>query len=219
MRITDLSVGFGTGDNYHLNTEITDHLTHAETKDRLEYPAEGFAVRRLVMSDHSATHVDAPVHFIPGGKTIDQTPLDIYAGPARVVDFSGDTGDQGELALPDFAEKTDNEHIEIRAGDCVLFRFEGENGKVYSGLSEDLSGYLASRKVRLVGTDQPSIDWSENKSRPAHRILLSAGIPVVEMLTNLDAVKGKEATFMGFPLKITGATGSPIRAVAIQQQA
>lgn len=216
MKIIDLSIEFGTGSNYHLDTEISDHVTHAETKHRLEYPAEGFAVKRLVMSDHSGTHVDAPAHFIPGGKTIEQTPVDIYVGAAKVVDFSGEKGNEGELKLPVFQDKISDEGIEIEAGDCVLFKFQGKTVKVYSGLSEEVSAFLAEQKVRLVGTDQPSIDWSENKTRPAHRVLLSSAIPIVEMLTNLELLKGKKSTFMGLPLKMTGATGSPIRAVAIE---
>jgi kynurenine formamidase len=168
------------------------------------------------MSDHSGTHVDAPAHFIPGGKTIEQTAPNIYVGPAKVVDFSGDDGDEGELKLQVFKDKLTDKALEIEAGDCVLFKFQSENGKVFSGLSEEVSSFLSEQKVKLVGTDQPSIDWSENKTRPAHRVLLSAEIPIVEMLTNLELIKGGKATFMGLPLKMTGATGSPIRAIAIE---
>ena len=215
MKIIDLSKPIVHGDNYHCDVEISDYATHAQTAARLTLPAKGYAVKKLIMSDHSATHVDAPLHFIPDGQSIDEPSLDRYCGPAKVIDFSADTGDQGELTLSVFLAKLSNENISLEQGDCVLFKFQEGDKIAYSGLSEHTSAQLVESGVRLVGTDQPSIDWFENKTRPAHRLLLAAGIPVVEMLTNLQSIKNKQAVFMGLPLKITGATGSPIRAAAL----
>ena len=215
MKLIDLSTELAHGDNYHFDAAITDHVTHSETKPRFEPPAEGYAVKKLLMSDHTATHVDAPRHFIPDGPTIEATNLDKYYGPGKVLDFSDYNSKGGQLTLSVFMEKLQQEDIAISAGDCLLFKFKGSDGPVFNGLAEDLSQHLVDSKIKLIGTDQPSIDYMENKSRPAHRVLLGAGIPIVEFLTNMETVKGKPFTFIGLPIKLKGATGSPIRAVAM----
>lgn len=216
MRLIDLSGELYDGQGGHLEIAIQDHRTHEETRDWFAPPAVGMAAKKLTLCDHSGTHVDAPLHFIPDGRTIDQVPLESFAGPGWVADFSRADGTGEQLTLDDFerwCDEADDRNVE--AGDAVLFRLKKPDGdNAYVGLSEDLSRHLVDAGARLVGTDQGSIDWPKNKSRPAHRLLLAAGIPIVEGLINLDQLADESFTFLALPLKLRGATGSPVRAAA-----
>ena len=83
------------------------------------------------------------------------------------------------------------------------------------GLGESAARYLASKGTNLVGTDSPSIDLGRDKSFGTHRILSSENILIVENLANLDRISSWEFDFAILPLNLKGATGSPVRAVAL----
>lgn len=82
------------------------------------------------------------------------------------------------------------------------------------GLSKEAARYLVRKKATLVGIDAANIDHPSEKMFPAHNILLPNNIPIVENLYNLDALGRDEFRFIALPLKLRGATGSPVRAVA-----
>ena len=69
--------------------------------------------------------------------------------------------------------------------------------------------------MALVGIDSANIDHPNDGDFPAHKTLLGRGIPSIENLTRLGAVRSRSFTFVALPLAITGATGSPVRALAI----
>lgn len=155
---------------------------------------EGYFMNALSMGEHTGTHVDAPAHFIEGGKTVDELPLERFTGPGKVVRVEG----------PITAE-----HVKgagALGGFIVLFL---TNGRGF--LTEEGARELVRMNVRAVGIDMPSID----RDGSAHRVLLSSEIPIFENLTNLELLLGKEFTFMAFPLRIKGGSGSPVRAVAV----
>jgi kynurenine formamidase len=213
----DLSGELFDGQGGHLQTVIEDFRTHEQTESWFQPPCKGMAAKKLILCDHSGTHVDAPLHFVPGGKTIDQVDLGKFAGPGVLVDFSAQEGTGEELTLEAFRDWAEASSARPKPGDALIFRLKKDSGEgnVYVGLSEELASWIVDSRIGIVATDQGSIDWPKNKSRPAHRILLAAGIPVVEGLTNLNTLAGRAFTFLALPLKLRGATGSPVRAAAL----
>jgi len=158
---------------------------------------DGYYMNVLKMGEHSGTHVDAPAHFIPGGKTIDEMPLERFAGRGMVVDVRNGNNPVRLDEIPDGGY----------FGKIVLFLTGGRE------LSPEVALFLVAEGVKAVGTDSMSIGGDA-----VHRILLSEEVPVFENLINLEALLGKDFTFVAFPLKIEGGSGSPVRAVALFQE-
>ena len=216
MRLVDLSGNIFDGQGGHFPTVVKDFKTiDTATMDNPKVQRT-FAVKSMTLADHTGTHVDALAHFIPDSTTIDAMDLDLFCGEALVVNFSAEQGTGKELTMPDLEKLLLKSSVSLKKGDVVLFLLADRDGRtVYSGISGEVASFLVQKQVKLVGTNQGSIDWSENITRPAHVTLLGAGIPIVEGLCNLDQVAGEKFIFCGFPLKISGGTGSPIRAVAM----
>ncbi len=177
--------------------------------------AERCNVSKVMMGSHQGTHLDAMTHFVAGGKSIEQMPLDWFCGPARVLRMPKSAGE--EITVEDFAR---HEALLI-PGARILFAtgWEKEFGTPryftdFPSMTREAAGYLASRRLRLIGMDLPTPgrDYFE-----IHHTLLAAEVEmvIVESLANLAALPDGEFTFIGFPLKFTGGDGSPIRAVAM----
>ena len=82
------------------------------------------------------------------------------------------------------------------------------------GLSESAANYLVSKKTNLVGIDSPSVDFEARKRFSVHRIFSKNNVLIVENLANLEKIKSSKFHFVVMPLKLKGATGSPVRALA-----
>ena len=159
---------------------------------------DGYYMNVLKMGEHAGTHVDAPAHFIPGGKTVDEMPLESFIGEGIVIDVRDGEG----------AVKLDEIPEEGYFGRIVLFLTGGRE------ISPEVALFLVAEGVKAVGTDAMSIG-----DDAVHRILLSEEVPIFENLTNLELLLGTDFTFLAFPLKIEGGSGSPVRAVAFVKEA
>src|ERR1019366_7327628 len=159
---------------------------------------------RIDLSVHTGTHMDAPFHFFNGAETIDRIPLDRCVGLARLIDLR-DIAAGGEIR---------------RAHAAVLHTGWSKQWgapRYFSDhpcLTADAAQFLVDCGVQLVGVDMPSVDRAPY---PAHQILLRAGVPIVENLTNLAAIGADLFQLLVLPLKLAGRDGSPVRAVAIVQ--
>ncbi len=169
---------------------------------------------RIELSVHTGTHMDAPFHFFHDAAAIDRVPLERCMGLAALIDLRG---------IPAGGE--------IRRGHLESFR--GTLGRarlavLHTGWSKEwgspryfrdhprLSGeaaeFLLDCGVELTGVDMPSVDQAPY---PAHRVLLAAGVPIVENLTNLDAIGADFFELIVLPLRLAGRDGSPVRAIAV----
>ncbi len=149
---------------------------------------------------HTATHIDAPLHFIEGGNTIDKFPLDLFVGECLVVEAPPGpiTGAFAEEAFPwDGCER-------------VLIKGNG-----LSYLMESSAYYVADSGIKLIGTDSQTIG-NHSSNQVIHRALLGADIPIVEGL-DLSGVEPGRYFLMAQPLKVSGVEAAPCRAILIKE--
>jgi kynurenine formamidase len=207
----------------HLKTVVWDHATHAETVSLFE-GGFSFHSQGLMMCDHGPTHVDAISHLDPaeGAPSIDEMPLDTFYGPALCIDVSHVeppayvTADDLEQALAGSGQALERgDALLLRTGDHDRHGGTPEYTRRYTGLDEGAAGWLLEHGVKVFGVDSPSPDNPLSRTYPVHMMCRANGITHYENLANLDQVVGHRFTFAGFPLKIRGGTGSPVRAVAI----
>ena len=179
----------------------------------------------LSISDHSATHVDAPCHFNPSPEaaSIDEVPLENFYTEAVCLDLS-DVPLKHEITIDEMEAALVNTGEEIRKGDTVLIHM-GVNERLFGkaeylhdfpGLHVDAVHWLADREIIMFGVEAISPAPEGEANFKAHIACAKRGITHMEGLMNLDKLIGKgRFRFIGFPLKIKGGTGSPIRAVAV----
>ncbi len=161
---------------------------------------------------HTGTHVDAPMHFIKGGASLDQIPLQKFIGPVRVIDCSP------QAKAIDAAEL--NKH-DWRGARRIFFRTRNSrNGWMtdpkfhedFTYLAPDAAQLLADAGVELVGIDYLSIERFGFAQPQTHRILLGRNIPVVEGLS-LQNVQAGDYDLVLLPLRIMGHEAGPARAI------
>ncbi len=212
MEIVDLSKPIVDGMRAHVTTSIVPVLRIGDAAGKFDPPCEGFASNLLVMSDHCGTHFDAPNHFLRDGASVDQIPPSRTIGPAVVCDLTGVEDDQVEAThlVPAIARMP----VQPKRGGFLLLHTRPSNGRG-KGIGRSAAEHLVELGVRLVGTDHGGIDNTRNRDRPGHMVLLQHDILIVESLTNLDRLLGREVLFVCLPLALAGASGSPVRPIAI----
>lgn len=158
----------------------------------------------LSLSAHGGTHVDAPRHYLADGVGADQLPLSALVGPAwlAAAPARGDTLDAAALAALDLPPGTRRLLLRTRLADSP---------EHWAGLSIDAANWLVARGVILVGVDGPSVAPLGELVAP-HRVLLAAGVVVVENLL-LAGVPAGGWQLACLPLKLAGADGAPARVV------
>lgn len=181
---------------------------------------EGRETREVCMGTHTGTHVDAPLHFIKHGASIDQVPLEKLIGPVVIIDFSH---------LPENGIVTKEMLQSCSIGPRMLFKFgwgkhwnDKKFYKDYPFFSPEAAHYLVDQGVAVLGIDTPSPDdgrtvlshdviGTEHDS-PIHKIFLQSGMILVEYVANLDQVTEYEGwNLIALPIKLKGADGAPAR--------
>jgi arylformamidase len=182
--------------------------------------AATYNLTRLNMSSHIGTHVDAPLHFAPGGPDVASIDLDALSGEVRVLDLRG-----GGLAIgKEVLEKKKLKRkgrVLLKTDNCELLGKEMFS-REFAHLTSDAARYLRDLETRLVGIDYLSVDpWAPPRQGfgfPAHHELLDPREdnvkPVVILETvDLREVEEGEYRLWCFPLKVLGGEGAPARAV------
>lgn len=206
----------------HLKTVVWEHHSHGDTAKNFD---DGFSYKSfgLLLSDHGPTHVDAIAHLdpTPGAPTIDEMGLGHFCGVGTCIDVS--TANAHEYITADDLEAA------VEAGgnllqpwDVLLLR-TGTADRLggtraytfdYPGLDKSAADWLVEREVKVFGVDSPSPDNPVSREYPIHMMCRARGMTHYENLANLGVLVGRRFTFMGFPLRVRGGTGSPVRAVA-----
>ena len=166
---------------------------------------------QIAASAHTGTHMDAPLHFIADAPAMETMPIDAVVGAARVVGIRD----------PEAVRVAELEPLGLEPGERVLFRTrnsdrrltEGEFAKDFVYVAPEAARYLAERAVRTVGVDYLSVGaFREESGRETHRVLLGAGIWIIEGL-NLADIEPGAYEMICLPLLLVGSDGAPARAV------
>jgi arylformamidase len=167
-------------------------------------------VSRVEMGAHTGTHVDAPAHFLPGGAGVEELPADALIGPAAVVDARGAEGDIDAGAVSALAIPEGTVRILLKTRNEALWERD-RFAPGFVGVTEDGARALVQRGARLVGIDYLSIAPA-GEPAPTHRVLLEAGVVVLEGLDLRAAAPG--AYWLAcLPVRLEGADGAPARAL------
>lgn len=191
---------------------VTEFLSREASRGKY---AEGttFSISRVEMVANTGTYVDAPFHRFEGGPDVAGLPLE------RLADLDGilvEATDVGRAVGPERFEGLDltGRAVLVRTGWSRHFRTpQYFRGHPY--LTRGAAELLVGAGAALVGVDTLNIDDTADGTRPAHTLLLEAGIPIVEHLTNLDLLPRSGFRFHAVPAPFRGLGSFPVRAYAI----
>lgn len=201
------------GAPWHPYVEITQLGRHG---------IENRETRKIVLGTHTGTHIDAPRHFIPGGETVETIALERLNGPATVVDLSdaadGAVIDAGELEA----------RVAGRAAERLIVRFDWDRhlntSRYYTDhpfFSAQACHWMVRQGCRVLALDTPQPDdprhgRANEIDAPNHKILLGAGVILVEYLVGIRDLRSSEVELIVAPLKIKQGDGAPARCFAIE---
>jgi len=170
-------------------------------------------VSQIAMGVHTGTHIDAPAHFLTGGATLDGLPLEATIGEAVVADLRG----RARIEAASLKE------VSLGAGDILLCKTDNsalwdreDFQKDYVALTAEAAHYLIERGIKAVGIDYLSIEAFGSNDFRVHKLILGAGITVIEGL-DLSGVMPGRYEFFCLPLALSGVEGAPARAILIER--
>jgi arylformamidase len=167
------------------------------------------------MSSHTGTRMDARMHFIPGGWTMEALDLSRSVGPCRIVDLTHVEGHVGRADL-EAAEVAGQARLLLKTRNSeqgFMQREEFEEG--YSAISREAAEYLVEIGVETIGVDYLSVEPFEDGEFNIHHTLLGADVVILEGPV-LTEVEPGEYFLACLPLKLAGSDGSPARAILIR---
>jgi len=164
----------------------------------------------ISMGSHSGTHMDAPLHFIRDGISIDKIPLDTAIGRARVIEIHDTESIKPEELIPH----------QIRSGERILFKTRNSSHawqkdtfiEDFVSISKEAARFLVRCGVRVVGIDYLSVGSLKGDGIETHQILLGGNVWIIEGL-DLSQVSPGEYELICLPLKLSQGDGAPARAI------
>jgi len=181
----------------------------------------GVLVTKMQLGTHTGSHMDAPLHFIEGGESIDELDLKKIVTEAIVLDLSNKEMGSA-ITIEDLEKFSDS----IRKGDGVLLftgtsKLWGDESilRNFTYIDPNAARWLVDKKVSIVGIDCLSVEKYNADAPETHKTLLSAGIPLIETLSsNLEKIAGERVLLIALPLKIKGRDAAPARVIAIRTE-
>ena len=201
-----------------LSLPFTDGMRGLEITPKTRFETDGYQTTTLHLYSHTGTHMDAPLHWIKGGRTMDHLDLNKCVGDALVVDLSHKEPNSF-ITIEDLEPWKDK----IVPGTRLLIRSDwSDHAELedyrtsFPRVSVALAGWLVEREIWLLGLETPSVASLEifEELQKVHQILLAAEIVIVECLANLRTLP-EEIFFASLPLKVVGGDGSPARPIAM----
>jgi len=194
--------------------EITPHLTRADSRGRYA-PGTEFAIDRISMVGNTGTYLDSPFHRYADGADLAGVPLDAVADlPVVLVRLTGST-EPGVSAAALAPYDVAGAAVLLHTGWDRHWGTDAYGGTDAPYLTEDGARALVAAGAGLVGIDSVNIDSTAGDARPAHSILLAAGIPVLEHLTGLDQLPPTGARLHAAPPRVRDFGTFPVRAYAV----
>jgi len=192
--------------------DVMAHLTRADSRELYAQGTE-FSIDRISMVGNTGTYLDSPYHRYADGTDLAGLGLDQLADlPAVVVRKVGSQSRAVDAAALAATDVTDHAVLLHTGGDRHWGTPDYARDAPY--LAEDAAHWLVEHGARLVGIDAVNIDDTSNGRRPAHSVLLAAGIPIVEHLTGLHQLPVRGARFTAAPPRVAEFGTFPVRAYA-----
>ncbi len=195
-----------------------------------------YVANRFCAPEHGGTHLDAPIHFYEGRQSVDQIPLERLIAEGAVVDVREKAlqNRDYQVTVEDLqeweemnGETLDGKIVLLRTGygqfwyDRAQYLGTDKTGPEavadlhFPGLHPDAARWLvATRSIKAIGIDTPSIDYGQSKTYDTHVTLFEHNIPAFENVANLDRLPEKGLLIVALPMKIKGGSGAPLRIVA-----
>jgi kynurenine formamidase len=233
-RWVDLSYDFSSDTVYWPTSDPFNKETVSEgfTEKGYYYSAYKFCA-----AEHGGTHLDAPLHFAEGRRSVDEIPLAQLIAPAIKIDVAGraSTDRDYRISVQDLTS-WESQHGPIPDASILFLHTgfgkhwpdrskylgtdkrgpEGVAELHFPGLHPEAADWLVkNRKVSAVGIDTASIDYGQSQDFESHVILMGQNIPAFENVANLDEVPATGAHVIAMPMKIKGGSGAPLRIIAL----
>ena len=194
-----------------------------------------YASNALCTPEHGGTHLDAPIHFHEGGRTVDGIPARQLVAPGVLIDVSAQAaGDPDYRLTRDDVQRWESAHGRIPEGAIVLLRTgwgkrwpdraryfgdatPGDASRLHfpSYGPEAATLLVTDRKAGALGVDTPSIDHGPSKDFRVHRISAAVEVPGLENLARLEELPETGFWIVALPMKVGGGSGAPLRVVAL----
>ncbi|MGD2143427.1 MAG: cyclase family protein [Anaerolineae bacterium] len=211
-------------EEYHLEIDarFTEEWPQFEKYERAD--DAWYIISEVTLNTHCSTHIEFPYHHFRDGADAAEFPVERLVGEGIVLDISRWRANNSKITLADLKEVARDR---IRPGNHVFF-YTGNDEYYYTGRQHDRPWFtteciewLVTRGIGLMGVDTSGHevrgeDGVSAPGQPNHEVLLGAGIPLVEYLTNLDALLGRRFASFVLPVKISGADAFPVRVVAFE---
>ncbi len=188
-------------------------------------PDEAYTIRthKIQMKEGIGTHIDAPAHFVPEGKTISRLDLEDLIAPCIVVDVSAKAHEKYTLSSKEMVE-FEEQYGAIRAGSFVIIHTgwgqywndpqKYHNHLVFPSVSSDAASLLLERGIVGLGIDTLSPDRPED-GFPVHQMMLSSGKYIVENIANANHLPPIKAYSLVLPMKIKDGAEAPVRLIGL----
>lgn len=204
--------------------KMSVHKTHEEWEGLTDSTTKTPAVHKLELGEHTGTHVDAINHMKKDyvEQSIDTMPLNMFYTEGICLNLSN-KGFSELIEIDDLKQACAKDNLEIKAHDTVLIytdhyrkAFNTDNWSKGPGLSTEATRWLGNKNIAAFGVETMSPGVSGVSNKEVHYICGALGFTHYENMVNLYKLIGRNRfRFIGFPLKIKGGTGSPVRAVAV----
>jgi len=180
------------------------------------------ALGKFTTSTHNGTHIDAPLHWVKGGKTIDSLPLEKFVGYAAIVHLP-----RKESFSPITPEDL-GKHSNVRKGDILIIRTDWVKKlgtpQFFTEppyLTLDTVDWILEKEIKLLGVDLPCVEEVRVLKKgvsPVHKKLLENEIPIIEGLVNLDKAEEDRIYLVAVPVNLKGADAAPVRVIGIKDE-
>jgi kynurenine formamidase len=230
-KLVDLSYVYDSTTLYWPNAEGFRHRKDGWAVTEAGY---WYAAGEFTSAEHGGTHLDSPVHFAEGMRSVDEIPVEALIGPAAVIDIRRQAdADRDYRASPGDILAWEDTHGPISRDSIVVFRTgwgrywpdrlqylgddtPGDTSNLhFPGLSAAAAELLVKRGVAGVGIDTASLDHGPSTDFIVHRILNAANIYGLENVANAELLPARGATLIALPIRIAEGSGSPARIVAL----
>jgi len=192
---------------------ISDWLSREASTSRYA-PGTTFQIGKIELLANTGTYIDAPFHRYEDGRDVAGYALEAVADLAGVVVRSS-VGSKRAIDASRFkAEDVKGKAVLVHTGWDTHWRTDTYSGGQHPFLTKDAAEYLAKAGAALVGIDSLNIDDDKDASRPAHTILLGAGVAIVEHMTRLADLPETGFRFFAVPPRVKGMGSFPVRAFA-----